>query len=69
MGRHIRVTSREKALWSIPPKAWCPSGVNDAFCYDITCEDGMKGMLVTGGFAGVHEFTAWFPCLKDDTCG
>ena len=61
MRKHIRNTTRDIGH---PQKAWCPNIAADEFCYSIACEDGMKGILVTGGIAGVHEFTPLFPCLK-----
>jgi hypothetical protein len=67
MSKHIGNTTRDIKHWLIPQKAWCPSDAPDTFCYSITCEDGMKGILITGGLAGVHEFKPLFPlffCVK-----
>jgi hypothetical protein len=66
--KHIRHTSRANAVAPLPTKAaLCPTDIAGAFCYAITCEGGMKGILRTGGIAGVHEFTPLFPCLTKDT--
>ena len=51
MSKHINNTTRDIKHLLIPRKAWCPSDMPDAFCYSITCEDGMKGILITGGLA------------------
>ena len=54
--RHIRRSS-------LPQKAWCEPYA-DGFCYTVDCEDGMKGIRITGGFAGVNEFIPLVPCVK-----
>lgn len=65
MLKHLKNGSRDFEGDPIPRYAWCEPYV-DGFCYSVTCEDGMKGILVTGGIAGVHEFRPFFPCLKDE---
>jgi hypothetical protein len=56
MGKHIGVTSRGAERRVLPRAAWCPGKAADEFCYSFEIEDGVFGLLVTGGFAGVHRF-------------
>lgn len=53
--------------FTIPRQAWCNPYIVDGFCYSLAYEDGQKGILVTGGFAGVHEFHPFFSSEKE--CG
>jgi hypothetical protein len=61
---HAKTMTKGARRPSLPHKAaWCEPYI-DGFCYSIDCQDGMKGIRVTGGIAGIDEFHPLFPCVK-----
>lgn len=64
--KHAKTITRRIARPLLPQKAmviWC-DGMIDGFCYSIDCQDGMKGITLSGGIAGISEFHPLFPSLK-----
>ena len=54
--KHLRFRLRPNAL---PRKAillWYAPWVMDGFAYSFVYQNGAKGILVTGGIAGIEEF-------------
>lgn len=61
--KHAQKISRFSPPIRLPKPAFCEPFV-DGFCYTMDIQNGMKGILVTGGFAGVSEFHPLFPSIK-----
>ncbi|MBI5094177.1 MAG: hypothetical protein HZB26_17265 [Candidatus Hydrogenedentes bacterium] len=61
--KRLKTNSKQFQQQTLPRKAiliWSNPNVMDGFSYSFVYQDGAKGILVTGGIAGISEFHPLF---------